>query len=177
MRIISGNHKGRKILSSRRLPVRPTTDRAKEGLFNILNHQIKFEDLKVLDLFSGTGSISYEFASRGSLAVTALDKNKNCIDFIKKTSQNLKMDIKVIHQDALSFLEQKKEKFNLIFADPPYDNKKEFYNKIILLCSLNMSSSGLLILEHSKILNFSNSIGFCFDRKDGNNVFSFFEFL
>ena len=89
MRIISGNHKGRKIFVSKRLPVRPTTDRAKEGIFNILNHKISFFDLNVLDLFSGTGNISYEFASRGAFKVTSIDKNKHCIDFIKKTSNNL----------------------------------------------------------------------------------------
>ena len=176
MRIISGNHKGRKILVSKKLPVRPTTDRAKEGIFNILNHQISFKDLDVLDLFSGTGNISYEFMSRGSLKVKSIDKNKRCVDFIKKTSKNLNLDLTVIHMDAISFLEQNNSKFNLIFADPPYDSSEQLYNKIILLSSKNLYLNGLLILEHNKILNFSKLHGFSYERKYGNNMFSFFKF-
>ena len=83
MRIISGIHKGRRILAPKKLPVRPTTDRSKEALFNILQHQIDFSELTVLDLFSGTGSISYEFASRGVPLLTAVDKNRHCIQFIQ----------------------------------------------------------------------------------------------
>ena len=176
MRIISGNHKGRKILAPKKLPVRPTTDRAKEAVFNILNHQFSFSDLNVLDLFSGTGSISYEFASRGSLKVTSIDKNKNCINFIKKTSNNLNLDLKIIHIDAISYLEQNNLKFNLIFADPPYDISDQLYNKIIFLSRRSLSLNGLLIIEHNKIVNFSDLDGFSYERKYGNNMFSFFKF-
>mgnify|MGYP001173639907 CR=1 FL=1 len=176
MRVISGNLKGRKILAPKKLPVRPTTDRAKEGIFNILNHQISFSDLNVLDLFSGTGNISYEFASRGSLRVTSIDKNKNCIDFIKKTSNNLNLDLTIIHIDAISYLEQNNSKFNLIFADPPYNSSEKFYHRIILLSSKNLFLNGLLIIEHNKIVNFSKLQGFSYERKYGNNIFSFFEF-
>ena len=176
MRIISGNHKGRKILVSKKLPVRPTTDRAKEGIFNILNHQISFSDISVLDLFSGTGNISYEFISRGSLKVTSIDKNKKCIDFIKKTSKNLNFGLTIIHMDAINFLQQNNSKFNLIFADPPYNSSEQFYNKIISLSSQNLYLNGLLILEHNKIVNFSKLHGFSYERKYGNNIFSFFEF-
>ena len=176
MRIISGNHKGRKILAPKKLPVRPTTDRAKEGVFNILNHQISFSDLNVLDLFSGTGNISYEFASRGSLKVTSIDKNKHCIDFIKKTSNNLNLDLTIIHKDAINFLEQNNLKFNLIFADPPYDISEQLYNKIIFLSSRNLFLNGLLVLEHNKIVNFSKLHGFSYERKYGNSMFSFFKF-
>ena len=176
MRIISGNHKGRKILAPKKLPVRPTTDRAKEGVFNILNHQISFSEVNVLDLFSGTGNISYEFASRGSLKVTSIDKNKRCVDFIKKTSKNLNLDLTVIHMDAISFLEQNNSKFNLIFADPPYDISEQVYDKIIFLSSRNLYLNGQLILEHNKIMNFSKLHGFSYERKYGNNMFSFFEF-
>ena len=176
MRIISGNHKGRKILAPKKLPVRPTTDRAKEGVFNILNHQISFSDLNVLDLFSGTGNISYEFASRGSLKVTSIDKNKHCIDFIKKTSNNLNLDLTIIHKDAISYLEQNNLKFNLIFADPPYDIHEQLYSKIIFLSRRSLSLNGLLIIEHNKIVNFSDLDGFSYERKYGNNMFSFFKF-
>ena len=176
MRIISGNHKGRKIVVSKKLPVRPTTDRAKEGIFNVLNHKISFSDLSVLDLFSGTGNISYEFISRGSLKVTSIEKNKRCVDFIKKTSKNLNFDLTVIHTDAISFLQQNNSKFNLIFADPPYNSSEKFYHRIILLSSQNLFLNGLLIIEHNKVVNFSKLQGFSYERKYGNNIFSFFEF-
>ena len=143
---------------------------------NILNHQISFSDLNVLDLFSGTGNISYEFASRGSLKVTSIDKNKNCIDFIKKTSNNLNLDLTIIHIDAISYLEQNNSKFNLIFADPPYDIDEQLYNKIIFLSRRSLSLNGLLIIEHNKIVNFSDLDGFSYERKYGNNMFSFFKF-
>jgi len=87
MRIVSGKYRGRRLQPPVNLPVRPTTDFAKEGLFNVLNNQVDFESLKVLDLFAGTGSIAFEFLSRGAIEVTAIDSNHRCIDFIKKTAE------------------------------------------------------------------------------------------
>ena len=100
MRIISGTHKGRRLVAPKKLPVRPTTDRSKEGLFNILQHKYDLKNTSVLDLFSGTGSISYEFGSRGVNNITAVDQNKNCIDFIRMTSESLKLKIQVTQMDS-----------------------------------------------------------------------------
>ena len=93
MRIISGTHKGRRITAPKKLPSPPTTDRSKEGLFNILQHRLDFETLNVLDLFSGTGNISYEFASRGVAKITAVDQNRHCVNFIKTTALDLELNI------------------------------------------------------------------------------------
>ena len=99
MRIISGKHKGRKIYPPKNLPSRPTTDRLKEGLFNVLQNRFDFTNLKVLDLYSGTGNISYEFASRGSLNITSVDQNRLCTVFIKKTSLLLNTEINVVQSE------------------------------------------------------------------------------
>ena len=96
MRIISGEFKGRKIVAPKQLPVRPTTDMAKEALFNILNNQYYFDDISVLDLFSGTGNISYEFASRGTRQILAVDAHYGCIKFINQTSESFEMPINTI---------------------------------------------------------------------------------
>ena len=121
MRIISGKYKSRKITAPKKLPVRPTTDMAKEALFNILNNRFYFEDISVLDLFSGTGNISYEFASRGTEKITAVDSNFGCVKFINEISEQFDMDINGIKNDVFKFLEQTNQHFDLIFADPPYN--------------------------------------------------------
>ena len=122
MRIIRGIHRGRKITPPSNLPVRPTTDLAKESLFNILDNHIDFEDMHVLDLYAGTGSISYEFASRGGRLVIAVDINPKCISYINETATRLGFkNMKAIRSSSITFLDHCKEKFNIIFADPPYD--------------------------------------------------------
>src|SRR5210317_606039 len=105
MRIISGTHKGRKIIAPKKLPVRPTTDMAKESLFNILNNQFYFDEISVLDLFAGTGNVSYEFASRGTQHIISVDKDFGCVKFINETSETLNMPIQVIKSDVFKFLE------------------------------------------------------------------------
>ncbi len=131
MRIISGNNRGKKIIAPKNLPVRPTTDKSKEALFNILQNNYEIQNLKILDLFSGTGNISYEFASRGALKIYSIDKNIKCTNFIKQTSINLGMNIKVIKSDAFKFIKNTKHKFDIIFLDPPYDFAVNEYLKII----------------------------------------------
>ena len=101
MRIISGNHKGKKIQAPKSLPVRPTTDRAKESVFNILENRYNLSEKRILDLFSGTGNLSYEFSSRNTYEITAVDINPKCVNFIKKTNQNLNFNIKTILSDSL----------------------------------------------------------------------------
>ena len=120
MRIVSGKWRGKRISAPKNLPTRPTTDFGKESLFNILNNRFYFEDLRVLDLFSGTGNISYEFASRGTLEIVAVDMNKNCIRFIAKTAEELDASIQTVQSDALQWV-RRNGTHDIVFADPPYE--------------------------------------------------------
>src|SRR5690625_1984773 len=131
MRIISGKHKGRRFSPPKKLPVRPTTDIAKEGLFNILWNRYDFTQLKVLDLFSGTGNISFEFASRGSSDITAVDQHYGCLKFIKRTAESLGENIRPLKNDVFRFLQHSPQSYDLIFADPPYDFSKKAFREII----------------------------------------------
>ena len=178
MRIISGKYKGRRIITPKNLPVRPTTDLSKEALFNILNHQFSFRELKVLDLFAGTGNISYEFSSRGAEPITAVDADFGCVNFIKKTAQEFEMDITAIKSDVYKFLERSKIKYDIIFADPPYDFSQEQFDKIYQLVFENelLQDDGLLIIEHSSQTNMEYLEHFSNSRKYGGSVFSFFEY-
>lgn len=177
MRIISGKHKGKRLVAPAKLPVRPTTDVAKEALFNILNNYYHLSDLKVLDLFSGTGNISYEFAARGTEDITAVDANYDCVKFIKKTSAQLEFPIITIKSDVFKYLERAAQKADLIFADPPYDMSEEDFARIVQLVFENqlLLENGMLILEHSKHTDLSQLDHFSESRKYGNSVFSFFE--
>jgi len=105
MRIISGTFKGRRLTAPKKLPVRPTTDKAKEALFNILNNSFYFDEISVIDLFAGTGSISYEFASRGTQEITAVDRDFGCIKFIHKTAEEFNMTIQTVKKDVYKYLE------------------------------------------------------------------------
>jgi 16S rRNA (guanine(966)-N(2))-methyltransferase RsmD len=133
MRIISGKYKRRRINAPRNLPVRPTTDMAKEALFNILNNHYYFDQISVLDLFAGIGSISFEFASRGTTRITSVDQYQGCIKFIDKINCEFDFNIQAIKTDAYLFLERIDQKFDVIFADPPYDFPKEQFDKIVAL--------------------------------------------
>jgi 16S rRNA (guanine966-N2)-methyltransferase len=178
MRIISGEHKGRVINAPKSLPVRPTTDFAKESIFNILNNHFDFEGLKILDLFCGTGNITYEFASRGSTDITCVDNNYPCCEFVKKTIAAFKMDqVKVTKSDALSFLKKTLSNYDIIFADPPYDMDAEKFQSIPeLVFSKNiLKPNGWLIIEHGERTIFSNHKNFIEHRKYGNVNFSIFK--
>ncbi|EDP70040.1 putative methyltransferase [Flavobacteriales bacterium ALC-1] len=177
MRIISGLYKGRRITAPKKLPVRPTTDMAKEGLFNILNNQYYFDDISVLDLFSGTGNISYEFASRGTEQITAVDDNYGCIKFINDTAEAFEMSISTIKSDVFKFLEKSKQKHTIIFADPPYDFDVETFSKIPKLVFENdlLNDEGLLIVEHSKHTDISHLEHYSHSKSYGGNMFSFFK--
>lgn len=178
MRIISGQYKGRRILAPKKLPVRPTTDMAKEALFNILNNQYYFDEISVLDLFSGTGSISYEFASRGTQHITAVDEDFGCIKFINETSNSFKMSIETFKGDVFKFLENTTIKATIIFADPPYAFTNEQFAKIHELVFKNnvLEDDGLLIIEHSKHTDLSSLPHFSYSKSYGGNMFSFFEY-
>jgi 16S rRNA (guanine966-N2)-methyltransferase len=177
MRIISGTYKGRKIVAPAKLPVRPTTDMAKEALFNILNNQYYFDDISVLDLFAGTGNISYEFASRGTEDITAIDDHYHCIKFISHTAEALEMPIKAIKSDVFKFLENSKQQYSIIFADPPYNFNIDLFTKIPQFVFENnlLDDQGLLIIEHSKHTDLSDLRNYSHSKKYGGNMFSFFE--
>lgn len=177
MRIISGIYKRRKIVAPKNLPVRPTTDMAKESLFNIINNLYYFEDVAVLDLFAGTGNISYEFASRGTQNIISVDQNFNCIKFINKTAEMFEMPIQTIKSDVFKFLEKSTIKSDIIFADPPYNFTLEQFTAIPDLVFGNnvLEENGLLIIEHSKHTDLSNLHHYSYSKSYGGNVFSFFE--
>ena len=178
MRIISGQYKGRRITPPKKLPVRPTTDMAKEALFNIINNLYYFDEICVLDLFAGTGSISYEFASRGTQNITAVDEDYGCIKFIKETTEAFKMPIQALKNDVYDFLDKTTLKANIIFADPPYAFTIEQFSKIHELTFKNniLEDNGLLIIEHSKQTNLSFLPYFSYSKSYGGNMFSFFEY-
>ncbi|MEM9362336.1 MAG: 16S rRNA (guanine(966)-N(2))-methyltransferase RsmD [Bacteroidota bacterium] len=177
MRIISGRYKGKRLIAPKKLPVRPTTDMAKEGLFNILNNRFFLEELKILDLFSGTGNISFEFASRGAQSINAVDSYAGCVQFISKTAKELEFSIQAIKSDVFKFLEKTSEKAHIIFADPPYNLPLNQFEKIIKLVFEQqlLLEDGLLIIEHSNQTDLSNLEHFSEARKYGGSVFSFFE--
>jgi 16S rRNA (guanine966-N2)-methyltransferase len=177
MRIISGLYKSRKIIAPKNLPVRPTTDMAKESLFNIINNLYYFDDISVLDLFAGTGNISYEFASRGTEQITSVDQDFGCVKFINKTTEMFEMPIQTIKSDVFKFLEKTSLQSNIIFADPPYNFTDEQFEKIPELIFKNnlLLDDGLLIVEHSKHTDLSKLENFSYSKSYGGNMFSFFE--
>tara|TARA_B100000949_G_C14207671_1_gene418872 strand:+ start:118 stop:654 length:537 start_codon:yes stop_codon:yes gene_type:complete len=177
MRIISGKFKGKRLIAPKTLPVRPTTDMAKEALFNILNFQIDFQEIKLLDLFAGTGNISYEFISRGATQITAVDQHYGCVKFINKTANELEAEINTVKSDVFKYLDKVKTKSDLIFADPPYDFSTDDFQKIPQLVFDNnlLEEEGLLIVEHSKHTDLSETANFSESRRYGNSVFSFFK--
>ena len=179
MRIISGIWKGRRIKELKGFHSRPTTDFAKEGLFNVLEHSITIENLKVLDLFTGTGNISFEFISRGAQPVFSIDSNFSSIQFVKKISKLLNTNEnnhQIFKLDALKYLNKTEEKFNLIFADPPFDYNE--YEKLTLVIKdLDiLKKEGVLIIEHFKKVDLSAYSGYQKSHLFGNVCFSFFNF-
>ena len=177
MRIISGKHKGRNLIAPKKLPVRPTKDMAKEGLFNILNNSYYFPDLKVLDLFTGSGNISYEFSSRGVGSILAVDAHAGCIQFIDKTVDLLNMDIRTLKSDVFAFLQRNTEQFDIIFADPFYDMDLMDFEKLPQIVFENnfLLEDGVLIIEHSDKTGLEHLPHFNNSRKYGGSVFSFFK--
>ena len=175
MRIVSGKYKGRLIKPPKNFKARPTTDFAKENLFNILNNNFDFTELRVLDLFSGTGSISYEFASRECISVTSIESNFRHQGFIKKTIEELGLEnIRTIKSDAFRFVKSCKDKFDIIFADPPYDLKEIESIPDYIFSQQVLNSEGWLIVEHGDKTNFGRHPAFIELRKYGGVNFSIF---
>ncbi len=175
MRIISGKYRGRRINPPADFSARPTTDFARESLFNILSNRIDFEEVSVLDLFSGTGSISYEFASRGARLVHLVEKDQRNIAFIRRTVDEMKLEnIKTVHIDVMAYLKTCKLKYDIVFADPPY--KLSWLETLpdLVTSSGVIGESGFFILEHPKALSFSSHKLFFEHRNYGGVNFSFF---
>lgn len=157
------------------LPVRPTTDFAKEGLFNILNNKVDFEDITVLDLFCGTGNISLEFASRGAKKIVSIDSHSPCLNYIRDTSKQLGFkNIFLERADVFSFLSKSHNQYDLIFADPPYElpNIEKIYDLVFEKKCL--TKNAFLIIEHGPKTDLSNKQYFIECRNYGNVHFSFF---
>ena len=176
MRIVSGIHKGKKIFAPKKLPVRPTTDFAKEALFNILHNNYHFSGVTVLDLFSGTGNISYEFASRGAESIIAVDAHLECVKFINKTTEELDMPITTVKSDVFKYLAATPVTSDIIFADPPYNFEVDSLEQLVTATFENklLKEDGVLIIEHSKKMDLSSLEHFSEARKYGNSMFSFF---
>lgn len=176
MRIISGKFGGRRLTPSGRLPARPTTDKAKEALFNILSNRYYLPDMDVLDLFAGTGNISLEFVSRGCSSVVAVERSFPAVRFIKKVKTDLDMpELQVVRADVFQYLKTETHRYDLIFADPPYD-LHNFADIVVSIFERNLlKKKGCLIVEHSNLVNTAGLPGFREKRQYGQSGFSFFE--
>jgi 16S rRNA (guanine(966)-N(2))-methyltransferase RsmD len=177
MRIISGKFGGRKINPPHNMPyTRPTTDIAKEGLFNILQNRVQIEGAKTLDLFGGTGCISYELASRGAEQLTIVEKDPQMLEFIKKNVEALKIEnVQIMRMDVFQYLNSCSQQYDIIFAGPPYAlNTIDDLPRIIVDRKL-ISDAGYFILEHTPRNDYKKFDGYSFERNYGSTIFSFFE--
>ena len=176
MRIISGSLGGRRINPPANMPyTRPTTDIAKEGLFNILQNNLDFEELKSLDLFGGTGSISYELASRGVPDLTIVEKDNQMFSFIKKTAEALKLEnIKLVKSDVFKFMESTDQQFDFIFAGPPYALQNIDDLPRLVVEKALLKAEGWFVLEHTPRNDYHTFPLFKMARNYGTTIFSFF---
>lgn len=157
------------------LPVRPTTDQAKEALFNILQNLYDLENCQVLDLFSGTGSVSIEFASRNALSVQSVDKHPGCVKWLEAVKKKFDLsNINTARADVFKFLEQQNKSYDIIFADPPYDLPTIPQIAELAADRGLLNENGVLIIEHPKLLKLDHMPGFKETRSYGNASFSFF---
>jgi 16S rRNA (guanine966-N2)-methyltransferase len=177
MRIISGTLGGRRIQPPVNMPhTRPTTDIAKEGLFNIINNYLDIEDLKTLDLFGGTGCISYELFSRGATDLTIVEMDSKMYDFIKKTAEHFKIDLQLIRSEVFKYIETCNQQYNFIFAGPPYalgsidDLPRKIFAHNLL------APNGWFVLEHTPRNDYKNFEHYKMERNYGTTIFSIFEY-
>ncbi|MDX2250577.1 MAG: 16S rRNA (guanine(966)-N(2))-methyltransferase RsmD [Bacteroidia bacterium] len=175
MRIIGGKFGGRNIQVPKGLPVRPTTDRTKEALFNILNNELDWSETQVLDLFAGTGNISLECLSRGAAFVTSVDQNAKCIAAIQASFAQLSItNARATRANVWQYVKQPPVSYGLIFMDPPYDMPRQ--NELIqqLYNGGWLADEGIMIVEHTSHTLFSSLPGFDFSRVYGSSTLSFF---
>ena len=176
MRIISGQFKGRRLQVPTNITARPTTDFAKEGLFNLLNNRIDFEDIDMLDLFAGTGSIGIEFISRDAKSVISVEQNERHCAFIRKVCSELKINnLSLIKTDVFKFIDTCHSQFDMIFADPPYELEQLARIPDLIFTKKLLKEEGLFVLEHSSKNNFEQDPHFVDHRNYGNVNFSFFQ--
>ncbi len=177
MRIVSGRHKGFRFPQKAMPHARPTTDRAKEALFNILEQRYHYNELKVLDLYGGMGSIALEFCSRGVQDVTSVDFNRKSVMYIKEIAKKLDTPLNVVASKVLPFLKKSDEKYDIIFADPPYNMGKEIGMLIDLLDEKRpFTDGGIFILEHQSMSQITHP-AITETREYGQSTFSFFNFV
>ncbi len=176
MRIISGKYKGRYIPVRKNFKARPTTDFAKENIFNVLNNHFDFEETAVLDLFGGTGSISFEFASRGCPRIVTIEKDFKSFNFIKKTAADLGMkELKAIRADVFKFIPKCSTTFDIVFADPPYELVNLDQIPELVINSTVLNKDAWFILEHGKKHNFENNTYLIDKRTYGSVHLSIFQ--
>lgn len=175
MRIIAGNLKGRRLNPPANLPVRPTTDMARESLFNILNNYVDYEECSVMDLFSGTGAVAVEFISRGVKEVTAVDINNACTEYIKSEAGRLGLrNLHVVRTDVFDLLKRANRKFDIVFADPPYALEELATLPDLVFGSEVLTEDGIFILEHPREYSFEEHPRFWQHRNYGKVNFTFF---
>ncbi len=176
MRIIAGIHGGRRINPPAKMPyTRPTTDIAKEGLFNILQNNLEMGDIKVLDLFGGTGSISYELSSRGAPDITIVEKDNQMYDFIKKTALQLELEnFKVVKSDVFRFIDTTAEQYDLIFAGPPYALASIDDLPVKIFAKGLLKPKGWFVLEHTPRNDYKKFPHYKTERNYGTTIFSIF---
>jgi 16S rRNA (guanine966-N2)-methyltransferase len=178
MRIISGTLGGRKIQPPANMPhTRPTTDIAKEGLFNILQNNLDFEDLKSLDLFGGTGCISYELYSRGVQDLTIVEKDSKMYEFIKTTSEHLKVPLKLIRGEVFKYIQSCQQQFDFIFAGPPYALGNIDDLPLQIFSNNLLAKNGWFVLEHTPRNNYKNFEHYKMERNYGTTIFTIFEIV
>ena len=176
MRIINGHLSGRRPVVPKNLLARPTTDMAREGLFNILRNRLDFEDCRVLDLFSGTGIIGYEFASLGCRDITCVERDRFHCAAIRKNFELLDIHtIRLIETDVFNFLKKEVHPFDFIFADPPYDHPQLISLPSLIIGKNRLVSDGWFVLEHGPDKSFTDLPGFTEERHYGKVHFSFFK--
>jgi 16S rRNA (guanine966-N2)-methyltransferase len=176
MRIISGNLGGRRIQPPANMPhTRPTTDIAKEGLFNIIHNNLDIESLKTLDLFGGTGCISYELASRGATDLTIVEKDPKMFDFIKNTATTLKVDLKIIKGEVFKYISSCQEQYDFIFAGPPYALGTIDELPLLIFKNQLLLQGGWFVLEHTPRNDYKKFEHYKMERNYGTTIFSIFE--
>lgn len=175
MRIIAGSLRGRRLNPPANLPVRPTTDMARESLFNILNNYVDYEDCSVMDLFAGTGAVTLEFVSRGAREVTAVDINAQCTDFIKQAAAQFGVrNVHVVRADVFDLLKRANRRFDIVFADPPYALADLAQLPDLVFGAGVLTDDGIFVLEHPREYSFEEHPHFWQHRAYGKVNFTFF---
>jgi 16S rRNA (guanine966-N2)-methyltransferase len=176
MRIVGGTFGGRRFSPPARIPARPTTEVAKEGLFNMLNNSIDIEGIKTLDIFGGTGSISYELASRGAADLTLIERDLASIEFIKKTAKELGISdiLHIIRGDVFKFIKQCTESYDFIFAGPPYALDTIDDLPLLIFEKNLLAPGGTFVLEHTPRNDYQQHPRFSRMKNYGTTVFTFF---